>query len=115
MLAGARSSLLERAWMDSLLSGDLTIRGVVETAGHVQILGSVDGPVSARSIAIGPNATVTGNLAAEHVVVDGATVGEIEADQVEVRSNGRVEGQIRCRSLRSAAGARVQAFCTVRV
>ena len=101
--------------MDSLLGGDLTIRGTVETAGDVHILGTVDGPVTARGIAIEAGGTVTGNLAAERVVIDGATVGDIDASQVDVGSNGRIEGQIRCRSLRAAAGARIHAFCTVRV
>jgi cytoskeletal protein CcmA (bactofilin family) len=101
--------------MDSLLGGDLTIRGTVETAGDVQILGTVDGPVTARGIAIEPGGTVTGNLAAERVVIDGTTIGDIDASQIDVGSNGRIEGQIRCRSLRAAAGARIQAFCKVRI
>lgn len=101
--------------MDSLLGGDLTIHGTVETAGDVQILGTVDGPVTARGIAIEPGGTVTGNLAAERVVVDGAAIGDVDASQVDVGSRGSIQGQIRCRSLRAAAGARIQAFCTVRI
>jgi cytoskeletal protein CcmA (bactofilin family) len=100
--------------MDSLLGADLRIHGTVETTGSVRILGSVEGPIKARYVWIGPGGIVTGSLVADRTNIEGAVVGDIYADQIRIGSNGQIRGQVRYGSLESLVGARVQAHCSPR-
>jgi cytoskeletal protein CcmA (bactofilin family) len=100
--------------MISLLGVDLKVCGEIKTTGDVRILGSVEGPVLARSVSIGPGGLVTGSLAAARTDVDGIVVGDVDADEVRVGAKGRIRGEIRYGSLESITGAQLQALCTPR-
>ncbi len=100
--------------MVSLLGIDLKVRGEIETTGDVRILGSVDGPIQARNVSIGPGGIVTGSLAAGRTDVDGTVVGDIDSDRIRVGANGRILGEIRYGSLEAVTGAQLQARCTPR-
>ena len=81
------------------------MRGTLESAGTVQIEGTVDGEVRATSIVVGEKGSVTGNVVAETIEVHGFVSGDIEARIVELKATGHVIGDTTHRVLRVERGA----------
>jgi cytoskeletal protein CcmA (bactofilin family) len=102
--AGGTSRLVE----GSRLTGDLHIPGLVELLGHV------DGSVSADSIVIDERGTVVGGLHAASITVRGKFDGRIEAVAVKLQSTAAVSGEIVYGTLSIESGAMVDAVCKVR-
>jgi cytoskeletal protein CcmA (bactofilin family) len=102
--AGGTSRLVE----GSRLTGDLHIPGLVELLGHV------DGNVSADSILIEERGTVTGGLNAASVTIRGKFDGRIEAVAVKLQSTAAVSGEIIYGTLSIESGAMIDAVCKVR-
>ena len=74
----------------TLISADLKVTGNLQTDGDIQIDGNVEGDIACKKLTIGDTAVIS---------------GEIKADEVEVR--GRVQGQIRSRSVLLTKSAQV--------
>ena len=101
----------KRPMAPSSISGNLTIAGNLSTEGEVQIDGTVEGDVSCCRLTIGEHATVTGEIAADEVVVRGQIDGRIRAKKVELTSTARVNGDIWHDSLAIEAGAFLDGHC----
>jgi len=76
----------------SVLAGDLKIKGDVTSDGTIEVLGEVDGKITARALIVG---------------AEGRVKGAVSAETVEVR--GRLDGKISCVSLTLRAAATVKA------
>jgi len=79
----------------SVLGADLRITGEVVTTGSVEVLGEIDGNISAHGLLIGQ---------------EGRVKGSIEADTVEVK--GRLDGKVACQSFTLRSSASVKADVT---
>ncbi len=92
----------------SKLTGDLNVPGLVELLGHV------DGKVSADAIMIEESGSVDGELHAANVAIKGKFEGKIFGATVTLHSSAKVSGEIRYESLSIENGAQVNSTCSVK-
>lgn len=80
----------------SVLGAGVIWQGSLSGSGGVRIEGSFEGQIALRgTLVIGETGRVScENIRAQHVVVAGAVKGNITAQKVEIRSTGRVWGDI---------------------
>jgi len=95
----------------SIISGDLIISGNLLSGGELQVDGTIDGDVRASSLVIGEQATVTGEVLAEEVIIRGRVVGSIRGLRVVLAANCHVEGEIFHESLAVEPGAYFEGNC----
>lgn len=81
---------------ESLVARDDTFEGQLRTTRGVRVLGTVRGGIeSSQYVHIDENAHVEADITAEEVVIAGEYSGKLTCRQrVEIRSTGRVTGQI---------------------
>lgn len=91
------------------LTGDLSVPGLIE------LLGQVDGTVSADSIVIEEAGTVVGELKARSVTVRGQFKGKILGGDVKLQSSAKVSGEIAYATLTIESGAEVNSACSRKV
>lgn len=91
----ATSSIARNA-DESLIAREDTFEGKLRTARGVRVLGTVNGEIeSSQYVHIEENAQVSADISAEEVVIAGEYTGKLNCRQrVEIRSTGRVSGQI---------------------
>lgn len=95
----------------SLISGDMIIKGAIESDGEVQFDGEIDGDIRAKGLVIGEGAKVSGEVIAEKVRVSGTVEGTIRGVDVELASGALVKGDITHTSLSIESGARFDGNC----
>ncbi len=80
----------------SVLGAGVIWQGNLSGSGGVRIEGSFEGQIALRgTLVVGETGRVScENIRAQHVVVAGAVKGNITAQKVEIRSTGRVWGDI---------------------
>ena len=91
----------------SVLSSDLVWKGDLSGSGGVRIEGALEGDISLRGLlVVGETGRVTCNqLRANLVIVAGAVRGDITAEKVEIRSTGRVWGNVVTAAFATEEGA----------
>jgi cytoskeletal protein CcmA (bactofilin family) len=80
----------------SLLDGQLTITGDIDTAGSLRIDGKVFGNIRrADTVVLGVGATMVGNVNCREMIIGGALTGNITAsERVELQPTAIVTGDI---------------------
>ncbi len=91
----------------SVLGSGITLRGVMSGAGGVRIEGAFDGDIHLRGLLV---VGETGRITCEHlranvVIVAGAVRGDITAEKLEIRSTGRVWGNVTTAAFATEEGA----------
>jgi cytoskeletal protein CcmA (bactofilin family) len=91
----------------SVVADGVSLRGKLSGAGGVRIEGAFDGEIELDGLlVIGPTGRVTcPQLKSRHVIVAGAMRGDILAERVEIRSSGRVWGNVTTASMSTEEGA----------
>ena len=89
----------------SVLSSDLTITGNIRTSGDIQIEGTIEGDVYAHLLTVGESATVSGEIVADDIVVNGHVIGRVRGLKVRLTSTARVEGDIIHKTIAIESGA----------
>ena len=91
----------------SVLSTGITWKGQLGGTGGVRIEGTFEGDVALRGLlVIGETGRVTcQKISADTVIVAGAVKGDITAEKVEIRSTGRVWGNVVTESFSTQEGA----------
>jgi cytoskeletal protein CcmA (bactofilin family) len=91
----------------SVLGPGVTWKGQLSGAGGVRIEGSFEGEISLRGLlVVGDTGRVTcQQLRARVVIVAGAVRGDITAEKVEIRSTGRVWGNVVTAAFATEEGA----------
>jgi cytoskeletal protein CcmA (bactofilin family) len=92
----------------SKLTGDLQVPGLVELLGHV------DGKVTADAIMIEESGSVDGELHAARIAIKGQFKGKIFGGTVNLHSSARVSGEIFYEALSIESGAQVNSACKVK-
>ena len=92
----------------SLISGDVIVRGTIESEGEVQFDGEIEGDIRALGLVIGEGARVAGEVVAEKVRVNGTVEGSIRATRVELAAGALVKGDVIHTALAIEAGARFE-------
>jgi cytoskeletal protein CcmA (bactofilin family) len=100
-----------------LLGLDTGFKGAVHFRGTLTVDGSVMGDVtspegSGATLVVNQNATVTGDIVADSVLISGKVTGNIKAkERVEIFSAGRVKGDVHTGDIMIEGGAEFQGFC----
>jgi cytoskeletal protein CcmA (bactofilin family) len=91
----------------SVLSAGINWKGNLRGSGGVRIEGAFEGEIVVRGlVVVGETGRVTcENLQANSVVVAGAVRGNITAEKIEIRSTGRVWGDVTTVSFATEEGA----------
>ena len=89
----------------SFIGGGLTVEGSIVSAGDLQIEGKVKGSVRCRSLVVGEDGQIAGEVVAEEVVVNGRIVGPIRGKFVMLKPDSHVEGDVYYQSLVVQLGA----------
>ena len=82
--------------INSVLGPGITWKGSLSGAGGIRVEGAFEGEIALRGIlVIGETGRVTcEHLRANSVIIAGAVKGNITAEKVEIRSTGRVWGNV---------------------
>lgn len=95
----------------SIISEDFTIEGLVNSAGEVELGGSIKGPVNVRSLIVKEKGSVIGEVNAETVEILGFLDGKISARNVIIGGTGEVKGDIEYTELlRTEDGASMDGY-----
>jgi cytoskeletal protein CcmA (bactofilin family) len=94
--------------MPSIVSAGLQVTGNMTSDGDIQIEGTITGDVKSRTITVGTDGLVQGQLIAETVQVSGAVEGKIRAKSVVLVAGARVLGDIVHDILTVEPGAHVE-------
>lgn len=89
----------------TVIAKGLKIVGCVTAEGLVEVNGQIEGELYCTSLIIARGAHINGVIAAERVVVDGRVEGPIQGDDVILKSQADVVGDIHHRSLAIERGA----------
>ena len=78
----------------STIGADFTIEGLVNSAGEVELGGSIKGPVNVKVLIIKEKGSVIGEINAERVDVLGFVDGKVTAKKITVGATGEVKGDL---------------------
>jgi cytoskeletal protein CcmA (bactofilin family) len=92
----------------SILAADLKITGDVRSTGSVELLGEVDGTVSAHTLLIGNDGRMTGDISAEEVEIKGRHDGRVASQSFTLRASAEVKADIGYSRLVIESGAQIE-------
>lgn len=95
----------------SLLSSDLVINGNLESAGDMQVDGTIEGDIKSQKLTISTSAVVRGSIEAESVVIAGNVTGQIKARHVTLNKSARVIADVIQERLTIEPGAFFEGNC----
>jgi cytoskeletal protein CcmA (bactofilin family) len=78
----------------STIGNDFTIEGLVNSAGDVELGGSIKGPVNVKALTIKEKGSVIGEINAEKVDVLGFVDGKVTAQKIVIGATGEVKGDL---------------------
>ncbi len=78
----------------TVIQGDLTVIGDLQTDGHIEVEGRVIGNVNGRTVTVGERGQVEGSILAESITIRGTAVGPIQANKVRIGNSAQVVGNI---------------------
>jgi cytoskeletal protein CcmA (bactofilin family) len=78
----------------ALIDAGLNIHGDLQTDGEVEVDRKIIGEIGCTHLTIGRDATITGNIKADEVLVRGKVRGTIRATRVILQDSANVEGDI---------------------
>ena len=106
-----RTSAVRASGVPTIISADMAIRGNVNSAGEVQLDGTLDGDIKAAMLIVGEKAAVKGEIICESVTVRGRVEGGIRAKQVALAATAHIVGDILHSSLSVESGAHFEGNC----
>ena len=78
----------------SSIGSDFTIEGLVNSAGEVDLGGSIKGPVNVKVLIIKEKGSVIGEINAERVDVFGYVDGKVTAKKIVIGTTGEIKGDL---------------------
>ena len=94
MFGDNKDKLVSLVVEKSTIGADFTIEGLVNSAGDVDLGGSVKGPVNVKTLIIKEKGSVIGEINAEIVNVLGFVDGKVTAKKITVGATGEVKGDL---------------------
>lgn len=95
----------------SILSADMRIVGDISSQGEIQVDGTVEGDVRAKTVLIGESADIKGEVLAEQVLIHGRVNGQIKSRVVHLARTAHVVGDILHESMSIENGAFLEGHC----
>ena len=94
MFGENKEKLINLVAEKSSIGSDFTIEGLVNSAGDVDLGGSVKGPVNVKTLIIKEKGSVIGEINAELVEVLGFVDGKVTAKKITIGTTGEVKGDL---------------------
>ena len=94
MFGENKEKLINLVVEKSTIGSDFTIEGLVNSAGDVDLGGSVKGPVNVKTLIIKEKGSVIGEINAELVEVLGFVDGKVTAKKIIVGATGEIKGDL---------------------
>jgi cytoskeletal protein CcmA (bactofilin family) len=91
----------------SVLGADLKITGEIASTGSVEILGEIDGNITANGLIIGQEGRVKGSITAHTVEVKGRLDGKVTCETFTLRSSSTVKADITTTGIVIESGAQI--------
>lgn len=91
----------------SVLGADLRITGEITSAGSVEVLGEIDGNITANGLIIGQEGRVKGSISAHSVEVKGTLDGKVGCESFTLRSTAQVKADVRTNAIVIESGAEI--------
>jgi cytoskeletal protein CcmA (bactofilin family) len=96
-----------RAAGRSVLAADLRITGDIQAEGTVEVMGEVDGAITARGVILSAEGRIGGTITAENVELKGRMQGSIKTGALSLRSTAEVQADVVYTSLAIDSGAQI--------
>lgn len=97
----------------SVLAPDLRITGEISSTGTIEILGEIEGNLTARGLIVGAEGRLNGTVSAESVEVKGKLNGQVATQSFALRATAEVEADVSYSSLIIESGARIEGKFTL--
>ena len=94
MFGENKEKLINLVVEKSSIGADFTIEGHVNSAGDVDLGGSVKGPVNVKALIIKEKGSVIGEINAERVDVLGFVDGKVTAKKILIGVTGEIKGDL---------------------
>lgn len=98
----------------SFLGGEVVVQGNITGGGDLHIDAEINGDVMGRTLIIGTNGTVRGNVQADKATVAGTVEGTISAETLIIEKSARVSGDVSYVNVSIETGAQVEGRLTQR-
>jgi cytoskeletal protein CcmA (bactofilin family) len=92
----------------SVLAQDLRITGEISSTGTIEVLGEIEGNLSARGLIVGAEGRMTGTVSAETVEVKGRLDGSVATHSFALRASAEVAADVTYTTLVIESGARIE-------
>jgi cytoskeletal protein CcmA (bactofilin family) len=97
----------------SVLAQDLRITGEISSTGTIEVLGEIEGNLTARGLVVGAEGRMTGTVSAETVEVKGRLDGRVATINFALRSSAEVAADITYTTLVIESGAQIEGKFTL--
>ena len=98
--------------VETVLGEGVVFEGNISCEGSIKVEGALKGDVKVdRTLVVGPNGSVAGDINAGGVIIFGEVNGKIDAGSLEIKSTGKVTGEILVETLITEAGGAMSAKC----
>ena len=94
MFGENKDKLVKLVVEKSTIGADFNIEGLVNSAGEVELGGSIKGPVNVKQLTIKEKGSVIGEINADTVQVLGFVDGKITAQKIIIGVTGEVKGDL---------------------
>lgn len=92
----------------SVLAADLRITGEVSSTGTIEVLGEIDGNITAKGLIVGVEGRVSGTVSAENVEVRGKLDGSVATHGFALRASADVQADVLYTTLLIESGATIE-------
>ena len=92
----------------SVLGADLKITGEITSSGSVEVLGEIDGNITANGLIIGQEGRVKGSVTAHTVEVKGKFDGKVGCESFTLRASSEVKADVNSVALIIESGAHIE-------
>jgi len=89
----------------SILLEDVLIEGDIVEKDKIIIDAKVNGDIKSESIATYPNSNIKGNIKSKKASLGGKLVGNINAEQIDIKKTGDIDGVLNQKTLSIEEGA----------
>lgn len=101
--------------VETVLGEGATFEGNISSEGSVKVEGTLKGDLKVDgTLVVGPNGSVTGDISAGGVIIFGEVNGKIDAGALEIKSTGKITGEILIETLITEAGGVMSAKCEMK-
>lgn len=90
----------------TLISKGCNIEGRIESDAFVRIDGNIKGDVFiGEGLIVGENSFIEGNVHTREIVIYGTITGTVKAESIDIKSTGKILGELHTKSLQVEKGA----------